>query len=218
MQQGVGQRCWGYMPEHGRFAVCTREEHAGAITEQYGDTGGYRHELTEDCPCGVDHREQGVPSSPPAEAASEISSPAGEPYVLAALEIEGDVIQQMRQDRADPTTGEVVGKSVWWTTNGESGLRGRSPCDFPLHRIDEIPDAETMVVVCEGAPATDALTERGVPAVGTYGTGAMPSDEVLQRLLRFEVIYLWPDNDDEGRQHMERIAERLIAISEEVQS
>jgi putative DNA primase/helicase len=43
------------------------------------------------------------------------------------------------------------------------------------------------------------------------GSGSIPCDESLKQLLRFKV-YLWPDNDKPGREHMKKIGERLLAL------
>ena len=67
----------------------------------------------------------------------------------------------------------------------------------------------------EGEKARDALASRGILAVGTVtGARATPSTQVLRPLLDYEVI-LWPDNDEDGRKHMERIARELNRLGED---
>jgi hypothetical protein len=68
-------------------------------------------------------------------------------------------------------------------------------------------DMPELVVVTKGEKACDALREAGQLAVDTYGTGASPADEPLRPLVDRTVL-LWPDNDDPGREHRERLAGR----------
>ena len=69
--------------------------------------------------------------------------------------------------------------------------------------------------VTEGEKACNALLAKGIPADGTVcGAATIPSDAVL-RVLVGRRIKLYPDNDDPGRRHMQRIAERLRVLTEE---
>jgi hypothetical protein len=54
MDRGCGKRCYGYHWQNGEAAICTREEHAGAL-QVYGDTNSYLHALVGDCECGRRH-------------------------------------------------------------------------------------------------------------------------------------------------------------------
>jgi putative DNA primase/helicase len=94
---------------------------------------------------------------------------------------------------------------------------GVKPAELPLYGINRTADSTDgeAIIVCEGEKPADSLWERGILAVGTV-TGAglnkqIPCDESLKPLKRFKV-YLWPDNDDHGRDHMERIGKRLIDL------
>lgn len=106
---------------------------------------------------------------------------------------------------------EANGKRIWWTRNGTSGLGGFPAADLPLYGIDEvIPGGR--VIVTEGEKARDALVGAGFSAVATVcGASSTPSDTVLDDLKDSDV-YLWPDNDDVGHEHMGRIAERLRGL------
>ena len=55
-----------------------------------------------------------------------------------------------------------------------------------------------------------------LPALGTVtGAGGTPVLESLE-VLRGRRVILWPDADDEGLRHIQRIAERLQRIASEV--
>lgn len=118
------------------------------------------------------------------------------------------VAVHVRRDRDDHT------KSVSWELpGGQSGLGGTPVANLPLSGVHELGDA-TEVVVCEGEKARDALAAASFGAVGTVtGAAGCPSDASLQPLVGRTVI-LWPDNDNPGREHMEKIARRLLALGQ----
>ena len=68
----------------------------------------------------------------------------------------------------------------------------------------------------EGEKTRDALVDAGLPALGTVtGASGTPGPDVME-VLRDRRVCLWPDSDDPGRGHMERIAERLGGVAAEV--
>jgi hypothetical protein len=105
----------------------------------------------------------------------------------------GQTVEHVREDAPD-------GKKLWWETNGRKGL----------DRADDLAaDTAAPVIVCEGEKSADALADLGLLAVATVtGAAATPSAAALAPLQGREV-WLWPDNDDEGRDHMRRIAAQL---------
>lgn len=112
-----------------------------------------------------------------------------------------------RTDR--PDGGKDV---IWLKAEGTIGLNGTPTKELPLFGIDRIGDAE-MVVVVEGEKAALALQGLGITAVGTVtGASSAPSATVLADLTGRAVL-LWPDNDEPGRKHMQRIAEALSGIA-----
>lgn len=103
---------------------------------------------------------------------------------------------------------------VWEQEDGSPGLLGRPVASLPLYGIWRLAQAsvDTVVFVTEGEKAADALDAVGLLAVGTVtGAAATPDDDVLSSLTNREVS-LWPDNDDVGRAHMNRIAARLLDL------
>lgn len=114
----------------------------------------------------------------------------------------------VRRDMADGSK-----RIHWEQPDGTTGLGGRKPADLPLYQSDmlvEVPHGGT-VFVCEGEKATDALRGLGLHAVGTVtGAAGTPGDDALSPLIALDVV-LWPDNDEIGRQHMQRIAQKLLA-------
>lgn len=105
----------------------------------------------------------------------------------------------------------------WEQPDGTPGLNGRAVASLPLYGVEDlhVADPAAPVILVEGEPARDALTARGVLAVGTVcGAAATPGDDALRPLIGRPVL-LWPDADEPGARHVERIAERLHALGHE---
>lgn len=114
------------------------------------------------------------------------------------------VAQHVREDVA----GDKV---IHWERNGKRHLGGLKLEDLPLYRLPDLlaADASTPVIVCEGEKAAQALADIGVLAVATVtGASGTPSDAVLEPL-NGRQVWIWPDNDEPGREHMQRIAAKL---------
>ena len=119
------------------------------------------------------------------------------------------IATHVRQD--EPEGGK---RMYWRLPDGELGLGGLPASELPLYGIAR--DLGRSVVVTEGEKACDALLEAGISAVGTVtGASSTPSAAVLGELAG-KVAYLWPDADDPGHRHMERMAERLAPIAASV--
>ncbi|MCY4442170.1 MAG: hypothetical protein OXE53_18425 [Deltaproteobacteria bacterium] len=123
-----------------------------------------------------------------------------------------------RHSRYDKPDG---GKDVTWSLpDGTPGLRGIKLKDLPLYRIEYEKDSRTPVIICEGEKAADALAAaigNNLLVLGTVtGATSTPAPEVLAPVVKNakrhgSLVYLWPDNDGEGRRHMQRIAKLLNA-------
>jgi hypothetical protein len=115
--------------------------------------------------------------------------------------------------RLEPGRNGKPKEYFWERPDGRKGLGGIPVADLPLYGIGKVAQApRKRVVLVEGQKATDALTARGILAVGTVtGAATIPSDAVLRDLVGHDVV-LWSDADKPGRQHMRRIAERLQVL------
>jgi 5S rRNA maturation endonuclease (ribonuclease M5) len=103
-------------------------------------------------------------------------------------------------------------KTFSWFRNGNAGLGGLSTIDVPLYGYEQISDAEPCFVT-EGERDRDSLVSLGFKAVATTtGAPTIPSDDVLKPLLRAGTVYLWPDNDEQGKAHMNYIGHSLIRL------
>jgi hypothetical protein len=185
--QGEGVRCYGFMS--GGTARCTREEYANGIPLSADNTGTFTHPLNRaDCRCGTWH-------------------PAPTWWKPRVTEYEykdnGLVIGvHMRREWPDGK------KDLWW-----KDLNGRRLETLPLYNMALLEDLTVpAVIVTEGEKKCDSLVDREFPAVAT-ATGASSTHDVdAFKPLLGRRVYLWPDNDDEGREHMAKCAARLQEI------
>lgn len=117
--------------------------------------------------------------------------------------------------RNDPRAGK---KKMWWRRDGSNGLHGLLVADLPLYGSELVKDIPpgADIYITEGEKAADALRERGLFALGTVtaatGTPGPGSLSVVQG----RDVILWPDFDDVGQAHMNRIAERLRGVAASV--
>jgi hypothetical protein len=205
---GKGERCYGFLSSDGRWAHCTREERAGAL-EQKAGSGTYPHRLNGKCACGVRHGES-LPT-PNVRRNGHKKKLQGEPTaVWHVKDPDGEIKAiHVRFDRGPDD------KVCLWRLPGAKpqdwGLKGLKLAELPLYRSEHVADwpVEVPVIVVEGEKAADALAEVYTAVLGTVtGTGGTPGHKALE-VLRGRRVVLWPDNDDEGRRHMARIAEML---------
>jgi hypothetical protein len=122
---------------------------------------------------------------------------------------DGRTAEHHRKDGPD-------GKQMWWSVDGKNGLKehGLTSASLPLYGAEYLSslDDGVRVALTEGESSAKALWGLGIAAVGTAtGASVLPCDESLAVLSRFEVVE-WPDNDDVGLDHMNRIASRLTEL------
>jgi AAA domain len=137
-----------------------------------------------------------------------------EPTTYHVRDAEGRV--KAKHHRIDNSNGT---KTLWWEMpDGAKGLNGTPVADLPLYGSERVRhwNPDKPVVVVEGEKAAQALQEAGFNALGTVtGAGATPAPEALKVLRDFDVV-LWPDNDDPGRSHMERVAKEAHDVANTV--
>jgi 5S rRNA maturation endonuclease (ribonuclease M5) len=81
---------------------------------------------------------------------------------------------------------------------------------LPLYFPKPIPPEAKPIILVEGAKAANSLSKQGYSTAATLnGALGTPSHQALQPLLGKSQIILWPDNDDVGVRHMQRVAEKL---------
>ncbi|MCX7626428.1 MAG: DUF3631 domain-containing protein [Candidatus Sumerlaeaceae bacterium] len=109
-------------------------------------------------------------------------------------------------------------KFIWLGPAGTTGLNSMKVAQLPLYGSELLAGrpSDEAVIITEGEKAADALQGLGYLALGTVtGASGAPGKEVLE-VLRGRTVYCWPDNDDAGRTHMDRVAETLAELGIQV--
>jgi hypothetical protein len=122
------------------------------------------------------------------------------------------IAQHFRKDYADRP------KQYWFSRNGQKHLGGLPTADLPLYRTEQVStwDVEKPIILTEGEKACDELWRHGYASLATVtGASGTPSVAVLE-ILRGRHVILWPDNDEVGRKHMDRIGALLQGIAASV--
>jgi hypothetical protein len=151
------------------------------------------------------------------------------PPKLAARRLTADTIRGEFTPEALHTYTDRHGRPHYWRIrarlhNGEKWIRPMSvrgmvyalmePEELrsgvkPLYRLHEIANADPgkQVWFVEGERCADALARLELVATTAGGTG---SDEAADfEPLRGRHLILWPDNDQSGREHIQRVAAKL---------
>jgi DNA primase len=119
------------------------------------------------------------------------------------------VAQHVRRDFSDGT------KEYWWRRDGQYNLGEVRVEDVPLFGMKGLVEAApgADVIITEGEKAAASLIARGCLALGTVtGASGCPSQSVFEPLIGSQRVYLWPDNDDVGLAHMQKVAGHLQAL------
>jgi hypothetical protein len=218
LRPGQGERCFGFVSTDGTYAHCSREEVAGDLPiEEEAQT--YAHFLGGGCKCGHDHSSGEYVSfqTPPVRKESKNGHPesnplrrkVGESRWTITHDDQGTPIQHVRYDFDDDT------KQMWWQRGFKTSLNGLDPKSFPLYGTRH--EGSIVAIVVEGEKCADALASvmerKQTDVLGTVlGAPRLPHDEVLEDLARYDLLYLWPDNDDKGRTLMQRLGDKLETL------
>jgi putative DNA primase/helicase len=201
--RGKGVRCFGFLSDDGQWAHCTRDDHAGQLS-QNPNSGAYAHKLSGDCGCGQRHDPRPAPTATRGEHRQPVRT-----IVYEVKDASGQLVaEHLRREFSDGS------KSFGWRRDSGPGLGGVLVKDLPLFGIEDLAGAApaATVVVTEGEKARQSLKGRGILAVATVcGAKTVPDDAQLRPLVAYSPV-LWADNDDDGRKHMERIAARLVGL------
>jgi DNA primase len=114
------------------------------------------------------------------------------------------------------------GKSLYWERpGGQPGLNGMKVKDLPLYGSELVASwslGDEPIIITEGEPAADALRGRNIKALATVtGASSCPGPEALA-VLRGRDVVLWADDDEVGRQHMTKVANRLAGVAASVRT
>ncbi len=212
--RGQGERCYGFLSSDGRYAHCTREDHAAGLPQENGGT--FAHRLEGPCKCGKTHGSNATADAGRYSPPSRMMKVKPTVTRYEVRDLEGRLIGiHERTNRADGS------KSFRWLHPDERPSKGGEirPASLPLFGSETLSAApgDATPILCEGAGKADALRSLGFVALGTCtGASSTPCLDALRPLARFPVVSLWPDNDEPGCAHMARIGKALAGLGVEV--
>ena len=210
LPRGEGRRCYGFLSDDGRYAHCTREEHAGNLVRN-GKTEAFHHRLQDPCGCGSQHNS--------AFASAGLSFGGG----LAAPSI--DTYQDFEMGKPSRVwpylfaNGELACYIARWDLMaGRKAIRPLKlenqqwrqkgiPSPRTLYNLPgllERPDAPVLVV--EGEKTSDAAGELFPSHVATTSMyGAKSPHQSDWTPLEGREVVIWPDNDPEGQLYATKV-------------
>jgi hypothetical protein len=189
--RGKGRRCSGFLSSDGRYAHCTREEHAGLLSPDHGTAPPtYTHFLEGECHCGATH---GM-ARPKREIADTYQYVDKEGKLLfEAVRFNPKGFSQRRPD----------GSGGWhWNLNG---------VERTLYRLPAVlQQAQTggVLYICEGEKDVHALESVGAVATCNPG-GAGKWRNAYNELVSGAAIVIVADNDPVGLGHARDVATSL---------
>jgi hypothetical protein len=206
MPRGQGTRCAGYLSSDGRFAFCSREEHAGALQPQRTDPATYRHLLEGDCWCGTVH---GGAVSP--NGSVENWTPRGPAVAIYSYEDSAgrhafDVCRTA--DKQFPVRQPDPAKTHGWRWSVEESKR----LPFRLPRVLAAARDHGTVFIAEGEKDVLALERAGATATcNPFGAGKW-WDSYSETLRGAAAIVVVADKDEEGRAHATAVSDSLRRV------
>ncbi len=220
MPQGKGRRCAGFLSADGDYERCQREQYAGRLElDERTTPPTYAHKMHGECRCGVTHAPGAYHRSQQAPVAVHPKIQWKETGRWPGFDVKtGEkMADHVRQDPYDAGGKRIpkgtVKKKMWWSPSGV--VTGKLE-QLALYNAEALTSG-VIAIVLEGELKTDETNEQlrragrtDIVAVGTMtGSGVTPCDEALRPLVGCREVWLWADNADDGRLHMERNAERL---------
>lgn len=203
--RGKGLRCFGYMSFDDKFAHCTREDLAGELKQEAGET--FAHRLEGDCRCGARH------GDPPVAHIEEHRARRGEAKVVN--EIVYDYEGGLRVIRRELEGGDKT--FVQYHRNGSGYVPGRGEAPLTLYRAPELRSSaiDAFVFLVEGEKCVDALRIHDLVATTTAGGSGQwaKTAEKAAELLRGRHVVILPDNDDKGRSYAAAARETLLRVA-----
>jgi hypothetical protein len=234
LARGKSVRCFGYYDRQGEYARCTREEHAGSLSQNRDGT--YSHRLHGPCRCGRVHG--GAPDS--ADKAHASATPvrrraerrfrsyftlraflikyygdgaAVTPWIYRAAD-GSEAFRVLRIDYRAPDGAKA--KSYRPCHKGEDGRwrLSRPEGKLPLYNLPGILLAppQAIITLLEGEKCADIASALGLPYVTASAHGAKAPWLADWSALAGRSVAILPDADEDGAGYAERISALLADL------
>jgi putative DNA primase/helicase len=221
LPRGKGVRCYGYLSFDGKYAHCTREDHAGPLPkEPNSDT--YAHRLEGSCRCGTSHAvKSGIGKTttlrPPRGPVTETY-----PYVDES----GKLLFHVRRHTPKDFSQRRPDGAGGWIRHLSARCPPWCPKDHPAQREDarrvlyHLPlllaaPADATVFVVEGEKDVHALERIGLVATTNPGGAGKWRTEYAEMLRDRHVVVIL-DNDAKGRAHAKDVERTSLDVAKDV--
>lgn len=202
LPRGHTQRCYGYLDSTGKYARCTREEHAGGLPQNPDET--YSHKLSGSCRCGIEHNP--APAPAPTSSAARLGPIEAEYHYADEA---GGYLFTVRRHRAPKTFrqghyGGGPGAGSWAYGLGDTRR--------VLYRLPELRtecELGARIYVTEGEKDAEALVAAGACATcNPMGAGKW-QDDYAESLTGASHVVIVADKDEAGYKHAEQVRASL---------
>lgn len=235
LPQGQGRRCYGYLSEDRQYAHCTREEHAGGLS-QHPKSRTFAHRLGGDCKCGTAHGEapaakaeprnapkwraiRPVPADVPAPTFNHRDHGHNPTATYAYHDVDGSLLgYRVRFDTADG--GKVILPYSWCEDTNEATQKGQRwtwkdhATPRPLYGLEQLSEKpKALVVFVEGEKAADAARQKFPDMVILSCSGGVEGPKYADfEPLKGRDVVCWRDNDEPGTKYQQQIGANLRRI------
>jgi hypothetical protein len=195
--RGKGRRCYGFTSSDGKYAHCTREEHAGAL-QLIDDSKTYAHRLSGNCGCGTAHG----PDDPIEWHNIEIAYDYRDERGKLLYQVVRKIPKDFRQRKPDGAGGWV------WSIGDVRRI---------LYRLPQLlkSTVDKTVYVVEGEKDADRLASSGLIATcNPQGAGKWHFvDDCARKALRGRHLVIIADADEAGREHAKSVAQWALSVA-----
>lgn len=198
--RGKGRRCFGFTSSDGKYAHCTREEHAGAL-QPHGDAQTYAHRLNGQCGCGTSHG----PDDPVEWNSIDIAYDYRDERGKLLYQVVRKIPKDFRQRKPDGCGGWL------WSIGDVRRVVYRLP------QLLKSP-ADQLVFIVEGEKDVERLASLKIIATcNPQGAGKWQYvDECARAALLGRHLVIIADADEAGREHAKAVAQWALSVAASV--
>jgi 5S rRNA maturation endonuclease (ribonuclease M5) len=194
--RGKQRRCYGFVSSDRKYAHCTREEHAGALTLN-DDSKTYAHRLNGKCACGTAHG----PEDPVEWNGIEIAYDYRDERGQLLYQVVRKIPKDFRQRKPDGAGGWI------WSIGDVRRIIYRLP------QILKAPLSETIYIV-EGEKDAERLSSRLVATCNPQGAGKWHFvEECARKALQGRHVVVIADADEAGRDHARQVSQWAQSVA-----
>jgi DNA polymerase I-like protein with 3'-5' exonuclease and polymerase domains len=220
VERGNGVRCFGFISDDGKFAHCSREEHARNIvmSENSSTFAHYLHGL---CRCGKVHwgASSFASGATNGKAKEKEKKPAKfdpeRDTVFYYRDLAGKplyAVVRMGRDKNKTFQAHKADGKWWWGIPDDA-----SNVPYRLCEVVKAISEDKTIHIFEGEPDADKARKLGLVATTNIRGAGKFTDDLVPYFVGADVV-INGDNDDEGRKHVDQVATKLHGVSNSVKA